>query len=141
MTQKFHLENAICLSGEVHAHPQYQAFYDAIGSRIGGFTGIYDAIADMAKQLTAYEIEHADGGEAISCWEKMPHGMDWIETCEAYVEFVMLHAINTGELPNMAWALRQATEEQEAYLCKGCGRGESACSAAPCADVLADREA
>lgn len=80
---------------------------DAIGSRIGGFTGIYDAIADMAKQLTAYE-QNEGHASASEFWEEMPGGKDWIETCEVFAAFVMAYAIKHSELPNMAWALRKS---------------------------------
>ena len=75
------LENAIAISASFHTNQNYQKFYEGLGVKVNGFTGIYDLIADMAKTLTEYEKSHGDNP-----WDNGLAGRDWMEFVDDYVD-------------------------------------------------------
>ena len=97
------LENAIAISAVMHGSENFATFYDIIGHKVGGFTGIYDLCAEMARALSAYENEH--GGQHL-CWEEQPDGLDWAEVTERFVDSVMSAGIKHHATPPIQGALR-----------------------------------
>ncbi len=73
-------ENMVAISADFHTHNRYHDFYEHIGPRVGGFTGIYGIVVSMGLALTKWENEN--GGR--DCWEDKP--FDWQELIEHWVD-------------------------------------------------------
>lgn len=91
MTDKTDLENAIAISAEFHTGLMFNEFYEKFCDDLHGFAGIYDLIAEMAKELTAFENSLGD------CpWDDMPTGRDWIEFVEDFTNLLIAESLETG---------------------------------------------
>ena len=103
------LQNLAAIAGDFHTHQQYWAFYETFGKNIDGFVGNYDICIEMARVLSDWENEN--GGPA-SAYDDAP--MPWIEIVEQFVESMILRSIETGEIQNARFILRQILEEGDA---------------------------
>lgn len=89
-------QNIAAIGGDFHTHRLYGAFYDRFGQYIDGFVGQYDLCIAMAEALTDWEV--ANGlGEAYET-----AGVPWIEVIEAFVDTVLVEALDAGAIPDPA---------------------------------------
>jgi hypothetical protein len=95
-----HQQNIAAISAEFHTHRQYNDFYNTFGNFIDGFIGNYEVCIAMANALSEWEIDN--GG--LDAYENA--GLIWIEVVEKYVDTLIAHALEKGELPNAPFILR-----------------------------------
>jgi hypothetical protein len=70
-------ENAAAISDQVHSQPApYRELYDRLANKLSGFTGIWTLIAECAVELEKQHPQEWDG--------------QWIETCWAIGDFILL---------------------------------------------------
>ena len=69
-------ENLVCISADFHTAKTYDAFYREHCDALGGFTGIYGLVIEMADALTAREP--LEGDDFYS-------RVDWVTLCEDFV--------------------------------------------------------
>jgi hypothetical protein len=77
------LENVAALSGAMHTHPRYQEFYETFQDRISGFTGIYQIVINLAREL--WEFEKAESPENGTIWDEI----DWVSTVDKAVDYLI----------------------------------------------------
>lgn len=106
MTRKIHqaseglIQNAVAISAHLHTHAEYDIFYSQMGSKVNGFTGIYDIAVGMAKALTDYE------GSREDFWEDQY--WSWEEVVEAFVDAAIRISLRSGFVPDAGACLRSA---------------------------------
>lgn len=100
------LQNVAAISGDFHTHQRYWEFYETFGKRIDGFVGQYDICIEMAKALTDWENEN--GGNLAYDHAPRP----WIEIVERFVAAMIERSIETSEIPNAGYVLRDLMKKE-----------------------------